>query len=135
MGVPCSKALGMLRRHTLGASIGASEHDGDIDLAAGHVHRLGGGVDHLVDGLHREVEGHELQDGSETMESCSNSQSRESHFCDGGVNNSSVSVLLPQSSCYLVSSIILCNLLTHDKHSFIMCQFFIKSHVEGISVS
>ncbi len=30
--------------------------------AGGHVERLGSGVDHMVDRLHRKVEGHEFTD-------------------------------------------------------------------------
>ena len=116
VGIPGSEALGMLRRHTLGASIGASEHDGDVDLAAGHVHRLGGGVDHLVDGLHREVEGHELENGAEAVEGSAHSKSREAHLSDGSVNDPLVSILLPQTSGHFISSVILSNLLAHDKH-------------------
>jgi hypothetical protein len=40
----------------------AAEHDRRTHLAAGHVKRLGGGIDDLVDRLHGEVEGHELDD-------------------------------------------------------------------------
>ena len=51
----------------LGADAGsrtarAAEHHRRTHLAAGHIERLGGGVDDLVDRLHGEVEGHELDD-------------------------------------------------------------------------
>ena len=46
--------------------VGPPEDDGDGLAAGGHVVRLGCGVDDLVDGLHGEVEGHELTDGPET---------------------------------------------------------------------
>ena len=47
-------------------AVGPPEDDGHRLAAGGHVVGLGRGVDDLVDGLHGEVEGHELTDGPET---------------------------------------------------------------------
>ena len=43
---------------------GSPEDDGTIDGSSAHVERLGRRVDDLIDGLHCEVERHELDDGS-----------------------------------------------------------------------
>lgn len=62
--VPCCEALGVLRRHACRCSVGPSEHNGHWLEAGGHIVGLCCGVDNLVDGLHGEVEGHELTDWS-----------------------------------------------------------------------
>lgn len=61
--LPCSEALRVLRGHACRSSVGSSEDDGHRLKAGGHVVGLGCRVDDLVDGLHGEVEGHELADG------------------------------------------------------------------------
>lgn len=58
--VPRAVVLGVLGCHTGGEAVGATEGDVAGLNTAGHVQGLGGGVDDLVDGLHGEVEGHEL---------------------------------------------------------------------------
>lgn len=63
--LPCSEALRVLRGHARRSSVGSSEDDGHRLKAGGHVVGLGCRVDDLVDGLHGEVKGHELTDGSE----------------------------------------------------------------------
>ena len=50
---------------------------------------------HLIDGLHREVERHELYDRSETGEGGSHSDPSEPHFRDRSVLDSLVSIFLP----------------------------------------
>ena len=62
MGVPARIALRVLGGDARGGAVRAAEHDRARHLAAGHVARLGRRVDDLVDRLHGEVEGHELDD-------------------------------------------------------------------------
>lgn len=59
--VPCSEALRVLSSGACGSPVRAAEHDWSVDLASGHVQRLCSGVDDLVDGLHRKVPCHELE--------------------------------------------------------------------------
>ena len=47
------------------ASVAASKFD-HTHLSSRHIECFGGRVDHLVDGLHGEVERHELTDGTKT---------------------------------------------------------------------
>lgn len=63
--LPCSEALRVLRGHACRSSVGSSENDGHRLKPGGHVVGLRCRVDDLVDGLHGEVEGHELTDGSQ----------------------------------------------------------------------
>lgn len=60
MPVPRREALRVLCSHPSGRPVGASEDDGHRDGPRGHVARLGCRVDDLIDGLHGEVERHEL---------------------------------------------------------------------------
>lgn len=58
--VPGGEALRVLGAHARRGAVGPPEHDGDGDGARRHVTGLGSRVDHLVDGLHGEVERHEF---------------------------------------------------------------------------
>ena len=62
MRVPARIALRMLGGDPRGDAVGAAEDDRAAHLAARHIARLGGGIDDLVNRLHGEVEGHELDD-------------------------------------------------------------------------
>lgn len=66
MNAPRSKALRVLCSDSSRRPVGPPEDDGHRLQARWHVVGLGCGVDDLVDGLHGEVEGHELTDGSQT---------------------------------------------------------------------
>ena len=64
--IPSGVILAVLSADARRRAIGPAEHDGAAHLAAGHVKRLGGRIDDVVDGLHGEVEGHEFNDRLET---------------------------------------------------------------------
>jgi len=49
-------------------SVGLSKDDENADGAVQHVKGLGSRVDDLIYGLHRKVEGHELDDGMKAVE-------------------------------------------------------------------
>ena len=74
------------------------EHDGHVDGSAGHGEGLCGRVDDLIDGLHREVEGHEFDDGPQAVEGRTHGQTRETGLRDGGIVDTAVGVLLPQTA-------------------------------------
>jgi hypothetical protein len=65
--VPRGEALRVLGSHSCGGAVGPAEHNGNRHVTTGHVELLSGGVDDLVDGLHGEVEGHELHDGAQAL--------------------------------------------------------------------
>lgn len=96
--------------------ISTSEDNWHVDNAPGHVEGLGGGVDDLVDGLHGEVEGHELEDGPEVVEGRPHRQPCEPHLRDGRVDDPLVPVLLPEPPGDLVGAVVLSHLLTHDEN-------------------
>ena len=53
---------------------------------------------HLIDGLHGEVERHELHDGTEAVEGGSDGQPGETDLRDRSVLDTVVAVLLPQTA-------------------------------------
>lgn len=55
----------------------------------------------MIDGLHGEVEGHELADRTETGHGSTNGDSSETHFGDWSVDDALVSVFFPQSARHL----------------------------------
>jgi len=72
----------------IGTSVGgASEDDGDVDEAAGHVADVGGVVDHLVKGYVAEAPEHEFDDRADTQHGGSDAESTKSGFRDGSVDN------------------------------------------------
>jgi hypothetical protein len=77
----------MLGGDTGGETVGAAEGDVARLDTTGHVVGLGGGVDDLVDGLHGEVEGHELADRVETGQGGADGQTGETGFRDGTVDD------------------------------------------------
>ena len=86
LGIPGCKALRMLGCHASGGPVGAAEHYGAGDLPRRHVVVLGGRVDYLVNGLHGEVEGHELYNGPQALEGRSHTNACEpslhtKHIC------------------------------------------------------
>lgn len=63
--LPCGEALRVLRGHARRCAVGSSENDRHWLKPGGHVVGLCCRVDDLVNGLHGEVKGHELTDGSQ----------------------------------------------------------------------
>ena len=53
---------------------------------------------HMVNGLHREVEGHELADRPQPVEGGADGQASEAHLGDRGVDDPLVAILLPQAA-------------------------------------
>lgn len=85
--VPCAVVLRVLGADTSGEAIGTAESDVTRLDTTGHVVGLCGGVNDLVDGLHGEVEGHELADGVEACKGGTNGEACKPGFRDGRVNN------------------------------------------------
>ena len=53
---------------------------------------------HLVDGLHREVEGHELADRPQAVEGGADGQASKAHLGDRGIDDPFVPVFFPQTT-------------------------------------
>ena len=113
--VPRGVVLGVLGSNTGGETVGTTEGDVAGLDTTGHVVSLGGGVDDLVNGLHGEVEGHELADGVETSEGGTDGQTAETGLGDGRVDDTLVTETVEQAFGDLVagegSPVSLCSLV------------------------
>ena len=119
MRIPGRIFLAVLRRHARRGPVRAPEHDGTGELPAGHIMRLGRRVDDMVDGLHREVEGHELDDGPQAGERRANAQAREARLRDGRVDHAARAELVEQALRDLIRALIFRDLLAHDEHGIV----------------
>lgn len=112
----------MLSSHTGSGTVWTSESDVTWLDTTGHVQRLGGRVDDVVNGLHGEVERHELTNRLQASESGTHGQTSETHLSNWGVHHSSLTKSIEQSTGNLVGTVVLGNLLTHEKNVVISVQ-------------
>lgn len=91
----------MLSGDSGGGAIRSTENDRNVHDTSRHVEGLGGGVDDVVNSLHREVECHELADGTETGHGGTDGDSSESHFGDWSIDDALIAVLFPQATRHL----------------------------------
>jgi len=105
----------VLGSNTSGETVGTTESDVARLDTTGHVVSLSGRVDDLVNGLHGEVEGHELADGVEASEGGTDGQTAETGLSDGRVNDTLVAKAVEQTFSDLVAGknpVSLCTLLS-----------------------
>jgi hypothetical protein len=100
-----------------GSPVGPAEDDGAAELAARHVERLGGGIDDLVDRLHGEVPGHELDDGLEPRHGGADADAGKALLGDRRVDDALVAKLLQQPLADLVGALVLRDFLAHQEHA------------------
>ena len=103
------------RADARGGAVGAAEDDRAAHLAARHVERLGRRVDDLVDRLHGEVEGHELDDRLQPAERRADAQAGEAVLGDRRVDDALGAELLEQALADLVGALVLRDLLAHQE--------------------
>ena len=116
MGVPRGVVLAVLGADPRRRAVGAAKHDGAGLLATGHVKRLGRRIDDVVDGLHGEVHGHELDDGLEAGIAGTAGQTGEAHLGDGGVDHPLGAEFVQQSLADLIGALILGHFLAQQEH-------------------
>lgn len=102
----------MLSANTSSGAIRSTEHDWAWNISSGHVICLAGRVDDLVDGLHGEVESHELASVREVVnfpvvntrlrnvhwskagQSSTSGNTRKAHLSDRGVDDTLLTKLV-----------------------------------------
>ena len=114
--VPAAVFLAVLGADAGGGAVGAAEHDRAAQLAAGHVERLGGRVDDVVDRLHGEVPGHELDDRPQARHRGADAEAGEAVLGDRRVDHPLGAELLEQALADLVGALVLGDLLAHQEH-------------------
>ena len=108
--------LAVLGGDARGGTVRSAEHDRAAHLAARHIERLGRRIDDLVDRLHGEVEGHELDDRLQAGERRADAQAGKAVLGDRRVDHALVAELLQQSLRDLVGALIFGDLLAHHEH-------------------
>ena len=133
VGVPGGQALRV--RGCCGEwwSVASSEGDWAFQLAATHVVQLGRGVHDVVAGLQREVERHELANGSESVKGRADSESCEAVLRDGSVDDSLAAVLLGHVLRNLVGSVEGGNFLAEDEHIRVACHLLVKCCLQAFT--
>lgn len=106
-----------------GCAIGPVEYDGTIYLVAGYVECLGGGVDDMVDGLHGEVEGHELDNWLQIVKGSADTKIGKAMLCDWRIDYVVGVEFLKQFACDLVGVLVFGDFLAHDEDGFVVAYF------------
>ena len=116
MRIPGGVILAVLGGDAGGRAVRPAKHDRAMHLAARHIERLGGGVDDVVDRLHGEVPGHELDDGLEPAKAAP-TPTPAKPYSVMGVSTTRVG---PNSSSrpwrHFIGALILGDLLAHEEH-------------------
>ena len=113
--VPGRIVLAVLGGDAGGGAVGPAEHDRAAHLPARHIQRLGGGVDDLVDRLHGEVEGHELDDRLQAGHRRTDADAGKAVLGDRRVDHAPRAEFLQQALRHLVGALIFRDLLAHDE--------------------
>ena len=114
--VPGRVILAVLGSDAGGGAIRPAEHDRAAHLAAGHVQRLGRGVDDLVDRLHGEVEGHELDDRLQARHRRTDADAGKAVLGDRRIDHAPRAEFLQQPLTDLVGALIFRDLFAHQEH-------------------
>ena len=133
VGVPRGVVVAVLGADTSGGAVGAAEHDRTAELAAGHVQGLGRRVDDVVDRLHGEVEGHELDDGLEPHEGGTDADAGESVLGDRGIDHAARAELLQQPLRNLVGALVLGDLLAHHEDGLVLAHLLGHGVPQGLA--
>ena len=121
--VPGPVILTVLSGYACCCAVRTAEDHRAAHLATGHVVGLGGRVHDMVDRLHREVEGHELDDRAEAAHRRARAKPGEAIFGDRRIDDALCSELVEQSLRDLVSALVLGDLLAHHEHAVIAAHF------------
>ena len=119
MRVPAAVILAVLRGDARRGAVRPAEHDRAAHLPARHVVGLGRRIDDVVDRLHREVEGHELDDRPQPAHRRARPEPGKAIFGDRRVDHALGAELLEQALRDLVGALILGDLLAHHEHALV----------------
>ena len=123
MRVPAGIALRMLSGDAAGGTVRASKDNRAPHLAAGHIQRLGGRVDDLVDGLHGEIERHEFDHRPQIAKGGPDPETGKALLGDRRVDDPLGTEFGKQALGHLVGTLIFGHFLAHDKDTVIGAHF------------
>ena len=133
IGIPGGIIVGVLRADTAGGAIGTAEDDRTTHLATGHVERLGGGIDDVVDGLHGEVEGHEFNDRTQPVEGRADTQAGKAVLGDRRVDDALGTELVQQATGDLVGALVFGDFFTHHEDGVIAAHLLGHRIAQGVA--
>ena len=113
----------MLGGDARGGAVRSAEDDRRAHLAARHIERLGGRIDDLVDRLHGEVEGHELDDRLQAGHRGADADAGKAVLGDRRVDDAPRPELLQQALRDLVGALVFGDLLAHDEDVGVAAHF------------
>src|SRR5690606_35623161 len=99
-------------------------HHWRAHLTTRHIKCLGSRVDDLVNGLHRKVEGHELDDWLQARHRSTNADTGKAVLGDWSIDNALCTKFLQQTLSDLVGALVFGNFFTHDEDFFVRAHFF-----------
>ena len=109
------------------------KNDGDGELSGRHLVHFGRIANDLVNGHHREVEGHELDDGAKAVHGCPYTDSGKAEFSNGRIDDAFGSKLFEHSFRSLVGTVVFGHFFAHQKDAFVAAHFF--AHCLGNSLA
>ena len=110
------------------ASAGDGANDQrDRELAAGHVPDLGGVVHDLVHGQKAEVDGHQLDHGTQAGHGRAHAGADDDRFGQGGVLDAFLPVLLPETLGDGEGAAVGSDVLPHEEDALILIQGFAEN--------
>ena len=113
MGIPARVTLRMLCTDTAGRTVGTPENRGTGHLTARHIAGLGRGIDEMVDRLHGEIKGHELDNRLQPGEGGANPNTGKTVLGNRCIDNPALTEFVQQSLTHLVGALILADFLAH----------------------
>ena len=117
--VPAAVILAVLGGDPRRGAVGPAEHDRAAHLPARHIIGLGRRIDDVVDRLHREVEGHELDDRPKAAHRRAGAETGKAIFGDRRVDDALGPELLEQILRDLVGALIFGDLLADHEHPLV----------------
>ncbi len=99
-----------------GGAVGAAEDDRAAHLAARHIIGLRRRIDNMINGLHGEVESHELDDRPQAAHRGAGADSGEAIFGDRRVDHALRAEFVEQALGHLVGALIFGDFLAHHEH-------------------
>ena len=129
---PGVEALAVLGGAAAGGAEGGAEHHRHLELAAGHVVRLGGLVDELVHHQRQEVAEHEVDHRTHAGHGGADRHAGEAGFADGRVAHPFGAELLDQAGEHLEGGAGLGDVLAQDEHARVAAHLLGERLVDGL---
>ncbi len=123
----------MLRGDARGGSVRAAEDNRAAHLSAGHVERLGRGIDQLVHRLHGEVPRHEFDDRLQPGEPRADAQARKTVLGDRRVDHALDAEFLQQALGDFVGALIFRDLFAHHEDILVAAHLLRHGVAQGFA--